>query len=216
MACLLAATFFWLMNALNKRDFSLSLQYPIEFIYDQEAFIPVQPLPKTIKVNVTGNGWSVLQKSWLSFRAQPVPYVVNSPSNTTVINSSALLDEVVESLPGLKINHVIADTFELSFEKKLQKVVHVRVDSAQIDLRDGYVISSFVNVSPSVIMLEGAASEIATYPDTLWVQVPDTKIQNNYDESVSLPLSLKPHVTASHGETYISFEVARYLLEDRQ
>jgi YbbR domain-containing protein len=203
------------MNALNKREFSLSLQYPIEFKYDQEEFIAVQPLPKNIKVNVTGNGWSLLQKSWLSFRAHPVSYTINNPTTTSVLNSSALIDEIVESLPGLKVNHVMADTFELGFEKKRSKVMHIRVDSAAIDLREGYVISSFVNVSPSLIMLEGAASEVATYPDTLWVRVPDTKIQNNYDESISLPLSLKPHVQASHTETFISFEVARYLLEDR-
>jgi hypothetical protein len=216
VVCLLAATFFWLMNILNQREYSMSLQYPVQFIYNTSDYIPVQPLPKTVKVNVTGNGWKLLQKSWLSFKNDPVSYVVKNPLNATIVNSSALLDEIAESMPDLRVNHVVADTFELSFEQKINKVIHVRVDSAAIDLRDGYVISSFVNISPSVIMLEGAASEVKTYPDTIWVKIPDTKIQNNYDESVRLPVPFKPHVEASHTETFVSFEVARLLQEDAE
>ncbi len=213
VVCLLAATFFWLMNTLNKREYSLSLQYPVQFIYNNEDFIPVQPLPKTVKVSVTGNGWKLLQKSWLSFRINPVSYVVKNPLNATIVNSSALVDEIAESLPDVKVNHVVADTFELAFEQRVNKVIHIRVDSADIDLKDGYVISSFLNISPSVIMVEGARSEVTTYPDTIWVKIPETKIQNDYDESLRLPIPFKPHVQASHHETFISFEVARLLRE---
>jgi hypothetical protein len=216
VVCLLAATFFWLMNILNKREYSMSLQYPVQFIYNSNDYIPVQPLPQTVKVNVTGNGWKLLQKSWLSFNSSPVPYVVKNPLSATIVNSSALLDEIAESMPDLRVNHVVADTFELAFEQKVSKVIHVRVDSATIDLRNGYVISSFVNISPSIIMVEGAVSEVKTYPDTIWVKIPDTKIQNNYDESVRLPLAFNQHVETSHSETFVSFEVARLLLEDEK
>lgn len=194
----------------------MSLQYPVQFIYNTDDFIPVEPLPQTVKVNVTGNGWKLLQKSWLSFRANPIPYVVKNPLNATIVNSSALIDEIAETIPDLRVNHVVADTFELSFEQKVNKVVRIRVDSSQIDLREGYVISSFVNISPSVMMVEGAISEVRDYPDTIWVKIPDTKIQNNYDESVQLPLPFKPHVETSHVETFISFEVARLLRESSE
>jgi hypothetical protein len=209
--CILAASFFWLMNVLNKDNYSIKLNYPLDIEYDNSAFVPMQPLPKRISVNVSGDGWTLLQKSWLNFNANPVVYKVNNPNEASFINSTTLTDQITELFPNLHVNYVIADTFELNFERKIRKIIPIRVDSAAINIRDGYVISSIINVSPSLISVDGPISLIRSYPDTIRVTVPTPKIQNNFDESLPIPLPVSPLVEVSHRDVYISFEVAQYL-----
>ncbi|MEO6282785.1 MAG: hypothetical protein ABIN80_03070 [Dyadobacter sp.] len=209
--CILAASFFWLMNVLNKDNYSIKLNYPLEIEYDNSAFVPMQPLPKRISVNVSGDGWTLLQKSWLNFNANPVVYKVLNPNEASFINSTTLTDQITELFPNLHVNYVIADTFELNFESKIRKIIPIRVDSASINIRDGYVISSIINVSPSLISVDGPVSLIRTYPDTIRISIPVPKIQNNFDESLPIPLPVSPLVEVSHRDVYVSFEVAQYL-----
>ena len=211
LVCLLAATFFWLMNVLNQDNYSIRLSYPLEVQYDNSSFVPLQPLPKRVSVNVSGNGWNLLRKSWLNFNALPVTYKVNNPNKSSYINSTTLTDQITELFPDLHVNYVVSDTFELSFERKIRRIIPIRVDSARINMGEGYVISSIINVSPSLISVDGPLSIIKAYPDTIRIQVPTPKIQNNFDESLPIPLPVSPLVQVSHRNVYISFEVAQYL-----
>lgn len=211
LGCLLAATFFWLMNALNKDDYSIKLSYPLTVEYDAAAFVPMEPLPKRISVNVTGDGWNLLRKSWLNFTAAPVVYKVSNPTKVSFINSTSLTDQITERFPDVKVNYVISDTFELSFERRISKIIPIRIDSIGINMREGYTISSIINVSPSLISVEGPVSLIRHYPDTIRVGVSTKKIQNNYDESLPIPLPVSPLVEVSHRDVYVSFEVAQIL-----
>ena len=207
----MAATFFWLMNVLNKDDYSIRLSYPLTVEYDAASFVPMQPLPKRISVNVTGDGWNLLRKSWLNFNALPVVYKVLNPTKASFINSTSLTDQITELFPDVKVNYVVSDTFELSFERKIRKIIPIRIDSAGINMRQGYVISSIINVSPSLISVDGPISLIRNYPDTIRLGIPTKKIQNNYDESLPIPLAASPLVEVSHRDVYVSFEVAQVL-----
>lgn len=211
LVCLLAATFFWLMNVLNKDNYSIKLSYPLEVQYDNAAFVPLQPLPKRVSVNVSGNGWNLLRKSWLNFNALPVIYRVNNPNKSSYINSTTLTDQITELFPDLHVNYVVSDTFELSFERKIRRIIPIRVDSLGINMQEGYVISSIINVSPSLISIDGPVSLVRAYPDTIRIRIPTPKIQNNFDESLSIPLAASPLVEVSHRDVYVSFEVAQYL-----
>jgi len=44
--CVAAATTFWILNALNKEDYTTIVDYPIEFEFDQEQFMAVSPFLK--------------------------------------------------------------------------------------------------------------------------------------------------------------------------
>ncbi|WP_229254636.1 YbbR-like domain-containing protein [Dyadobacter linearis] len=211
IGCLLAASFFWLMNVLNTENYSIKLNYPLEIEYDNSSYVPMQPLPRRISVNVSGDGWSLLQKSWLNFNANPVVYKVLNPNEASFINSTTLTDQVTELFPNLHVNYVVADTFELSFEPKIRKIIPIRIDSVGIDIKPGYVISSVINVSPSLISIDGPVSLVKTYPDTIRISVPTPKIQGNYDESLPIPLPVSPLVDVSHRDVFVSFEVAQFL-----
>lgn len=211
LGCLLAATFFWLMNVLNKDNYSIKLNYPLAVEYDQDAYVPMQPLPKQVSVNVSGNGWNLLRKSWLNFNAAPVVYRVNNPTRSSYINSTTLTDQITSLFPDLHVNYVVSDTFELSFERKIRRIIPIRVDSAAIDIPHGYVITSIINVSPSLVSVEGPVSFMKSYPDTIRIKVTAPKIQTNFDESLPIPLHASPMVKVSHKDVYVSFEVGQYL-----
>jgi hypothetical protein len=211
VGCVLAASFFWLMTALNKDNYSLRLEYPIHFNYNESQFVPVTPLPDRVAVNVSGVGWNLLRKLWFSFAERPVEYTITNPLNTDVINSTSLAAQIDEHLPGLRVNYVVADTFQIDFEKRISRIIPLRVDSIDIDLRPGFVISSLINLSPSLISIEGPVSQVQEYPDTILVQLPTRKIQNNYDETLPLNLPYYPSVDVSHKTVFVSFEVARIL-----
>jgi hypothetical protein len=211
LGCFLAASFFWLMNSLNKDNYSVKLSYPLNIEYDNGAFVPVQPLPKRISVNVSGDGWNLLQRSWLNFNAIPVVYKVLNPTKASFINSTALTDQITELFPDLRVNYVVADTFELSFERKIRKIIPIRIDSLHINMQTGYVISSIINVSPSLISVDGPVSLVQSYPDTLKIAIPTPRIQNNYDETLQIPIPLSPLIEVSHRDVSVSFEVAQFL-----
>jgi hypothetical protein len=78
-------------------------------------------------------------------------------------------------------------------------------------MQEGYVISSIINVSPSLISVDGPVSMVKAFPDTIRIKVTTPKIQNNFDESLPIPLPVSPLVEVSHRDVYVSFEVAQYL-----
>ncbi len=214
LVCFLAATFLWLMTALNKDSYSLKLDYPIHFDYDESEYIPIEPLPKSVSVNVSGNGWNLLRKSWLRFAQRPLEYRVGNPLKANFINTASLKSKLIEHFPDVQVNYVIADTLELYFERKITRIIPIRVDSMGIDIRSGYVISSLINLSPSLISVEGPTSMLRAYPDTIVVRIPMRKIQNNFDETLSLDIPKVRTIEVSHSDVSVSFEVARILRGD--
>ena len=60
--CIFTATVFWFFNALNK-DYTTTISFPLAFDYDRDRFIPVEPLPRDVRINVTGIGWNLFRRS---------------------------------------------------------------------------------------------------------------------------------------------------------
>jgi hypothetical protein len=109
--CLMAATTFWFLNALNK-DYSTRLSYPIEFDYDDSTYISISTLPKKVRLNVSGYGWNLLKKS-LQVNANPLNYRVANPLQARYITGSNLLQPITEQLRDIRVNYVVEDTIFL-------------------------------------------------------------------------------------------------------
>lgn len=209
--CVITATFFWLMNALNQKDYSMRVNYPIRFVYDEASYIPVNSLPEEVAVNISGDGWSLLKKSWMLIKAEPIEYRITHPLRRASVNSTALTDRIIQHFPDVHVNYVVADTFDLAFERKATKVIQIRVDSAAIDLEPGYVISSIVNVTPSLITVDGPKSLVDDYPGTIVIRIPRKKVRVNFEEFLPISIRHVRGVNVSHKEAYVSFEVDQLL-----
>jgi YbbR domain-containing protein len=208
--CLLAAIIFWIMNALNKEGYSEKISFPLQFSYNDSLYIPTQPLPQKISVNVSGSGWSLLRKA-LAFDITPIKYTISKPLKTKLLNTGSLTDSLSEYIKDVKINYVVADRFELEFDRKISREFRVKIDSSNISLKDRYVITSLINVDPRMITLTGPESVLDEMGNTILVKVPTRRLQENYDDEVVLPLPKNALIKANKDRVTVSFEVAELL-----
>lgn len=211
LVCLLAAGLFWVMNALNRDGYSLNVNYPVKFQYNDSLFIPTTVLPRTVRVNVSGDGWGLLRLSWLPFRTNPVQYPVNNPMQAAIINTSAMTAALADQVKSLKVNYVVADTLEMGFDRRMTKSIRLIPDSTHINLLPRFVVSSFINMTPSTLVVEGPARLLRGFADTLVVRIPGRRIADNYDEELPLNAYKHPLVKRSHEKVFVSFEVAELL-----
>lgn len=208
--CFLAAAVFWLLNALNKSGYTTIINYPIEIIYDDSRYIPVSPLPKTIRVSLSSTGWNLLKNNF-SFNDSPLFYEIQNPMSERQLSTKVLLEKLSAKLKDSKINDVVADTLVLNFERLYKKKVVLKADSLNVDLEKNYVISSLINVTPTEVVLEGPASELKEYPGVLYLKIPAKNLAVNFDDKVTIPLPKMPHVKTTAERATISFEVAELL-----
>jgi hypothetical protein len=208
--CLLAAILFWVMNALNKEGYSQKISFPLRFSYNDSLYIPTQPLPEKILVNVSGNGWSLLRKAF-AFDVRPINYSVAKPLKTKLLNTGSLTDSLSEYIKGVTINYVVADRFELEFDRKISKQFTIKADSSNISLKNRYVITSLINVSPRTITLEGPQSVLDEMGNTILVKVPTQRLQENFDEEIKLSFTKNSLIKSNKDRVTISFEVAELL-----
>jgi YbbR domain-containing protein len=207
---LLAAIIFWIMNALNKDGYSQRMSFPLQFSYNDSLYIPTQPLPEKISVNVSGNGWSLLRKAF-ALDITPVKYSVEKPLKTKYLNTGSLADSLSEYIKDVKINYVVADRFDLEFDRKVSKQFTVRVDSASIPLKERYVISSLINVNPRIVTLEGPESVLQGMGSVIYVKIPGKRLQDNFDDEIKLPISQNSLIKPSKDRVAVSFEVSELL-----
>lgn len=205
------ATVFWVMNALNRDSYSLNVQFPLRFVYNDTLFVPTTPLPRTITVNVSGDGWGLLGHSWLPFRTEPISYEVKNPLQASVISAASLAASLSEQIKNLRVNYVVADTMALGFERRLIKTIHLIADSTHIDLAPRMVVSSVINLTPSTIQVEGPERIIRGFSDSLVVRIPGKRISLDYDEELAINNYRHPLVRSSANRVAVSFEVAELL-----
>jgi hypothetical protein len=208
--CLLAAIIFWIMNALNKDGYSYRIPFPLQISYNDSLYIPTQPLPEKISVNVSGNGWNLLRKAF-ALDIKPIKYSVSKPLKTKFLNTGSLTDSISEYIKNVKVNYIVADRFELEFDRKISKQFTVKVDSTNISLKDRYVITSLININPRTITLVGPESVLEEMGSSILVKVPSKRLQENYDEEVKLSLPKNSIIKASKDRVAVSFEVAELL-----
>ncbi len=207
---LLAAIIFWIMNALNKDGYSQKMSFPLKFSYNDSLYIPTQPLPEKISVNVSGNGWNLLRKAF-ALDITPVKYSVEKPLKTKYLNTGSLTDSLSEYIKDVKVNYVVADRFDLEFDRKVSKQFTVKVDSVSIPLKEHYVISSLINVNPRTVTLEGPESVLEGMGSTIYVKIPGKRLQDNFDDEIKLPISQNPLIKPSKDRVAVSFEVSELL-----
>lgn len=211
LLCLGAAALFWFLNALNKTGYSRNVEYPIRFVYDRNQYVPTAPLPRTVQVNVSGDGWGLLGQSWLPLRTEPVDYIVKDPLRASVINTGSLTAALAEHIKQLHVNYVVADTLDLAFDRRLTKTVRLVPDSLHFDLAPGYAVSSVINLTPRIVTIEGPAKLVRGLPDSVLIRVPRKRIAVNYDEDVPLNPFRHPLLRASADHVTVSFEVDELL-----
>lgn len=209
--CLMAATTFWFLNALNK-DYSTRLAYPIKFEYDDSVYVSVIPLPERVRLNVSGYGWNLFKKS-LKLNLAPLTYRISSPLQARYITGTNLLPFITEQIRDIRINYIVEDTIFFDFDRITTKKVALQVDSAAISLAEGYRLSSPVSLTPGYINFKGPSSLLKALPDSIFMKIPIKGIDENMDEDLPVNYVQSSLIEPDYDKVRVRFDVALFRKE---
>lgn len=208
---LIGATTFWFFNALNK-SYDTSIDYPIEFVFNRDSNIVMQPLPAEIRINVSSGGWNLLRKTFW-FNVPPIEIPLENPTATRYIDRGQLFPIVVNQMSELKINHIVNDSLFLFIEPRKSKKVALKIDSINIPIKPNYRITSNISIDPDSILLTGPASFIDSLKDdySLMLNRQDIDVPINQNILVNLPSKL---IDSEPKEINVSFDLEEFFEEE--
>ncbi|MER2997350.1 hypothetical protein [Pontibacter populi] len=214
LLCFVAASTFWMLNALNK-SYSTQTTYPIKFIYNEQQLVPVKPLPEEVLVNVTAKGWKLLRKT-LRLEVQPAEiYIRNLPRNNYLLGS-ALRPALVNAMDGLQLNFVVTDTLSFNFDSKVTRTVPLQVDPKQKLATDGFEVSGPVKLSPDSITFVGPSTIVNKIPSPYLVRLPNTNLRESAKVEVPVNFTNQELVKANIEETEATITIKNLVQEERQ
>jgi hypothetical protein len=214
LLCFVAASTFWMLNALNK-SYSTQTTYPVRFIYNEKQLVPLKPLPEEVLVNVTAKGWKLLRKA-LRLEVQPAEiYIRNIPRNNYLLGS-ALRPALVNAMDGLQLNFVVTDTLSFNFDSKTSRTVPLQLDLKQKLTADGFEVAGPVKLSPDSVTFVGPSSIVNKISSPFLVRLPSTNLKAS--AKVEAPVTYKNQelVKANIEETIATINIKNLVQEERQ
>jgi len=206
---ILAAATFWFFNALNK-NYSTRLNYPLEFVFNQDSAIAIEPLPKKVYLDVNGGGWNLLRKTfWLN--TSPVRIELKDPTELKYHTQSSLVPILSGQLGGLKLNYVVTDSIFINIDEKVTRKMKVAVDSFRIPLENDYRLVSKIKLSPDSVLLTGPKSLLNSFGTIAWGKFNQNKIDADFDADISIELPDNGLITPNIGRINVQFEVDKYI-----
>lgn len=207
--CILAATIFWFLNSLND-NYTANVNFPLRFEYNAESYIPVDPLPDHLTINVSGMGWDLFRRS-AGLRVSPLVIPLERPATVRKIVGSTLPALFSDQLEGLEINFVVNDTVYVHIEPRDRKWVRLRIDSIEQFLRPGYGVTSAIDVHPDSVMADGPLSMISELRPSLPLELDHANIDDDYDEDVELHVPHAALITFAPASVNVTFSVEEFV-----
>ncbi len=207
--CFFAAAIFWLFNSLNK-NYSTNLQFAVRFTFDEARFIPASPLPASVSMNVSGNGWDLLRRT-LGFNLPQMVIPLEKPTEVKKIVGSTLPALLAGQLGSLQINHVVTDTLYVAIDSKAKRKVKVVVAGEQFSFVEGFDRSSPIVILPDSIELEGAKGKLNKVPDSVVLEIALNRINRDVKEKVEVSFSGGEELDKIPTVVTLMFEVAEWV-----
>ena len=204
----MGAATFWLFRALNKSHSAL-ISYPIEFVFNIDSTVVMNPLPTTIKIDVSSGGWNLFRRT-LIFSIDPIKVELDNPSEVNFLTQSFLSPIVEDQLKGLTINYIVTDTLFLSIERKITKRMRLKVDSLSLPLEEDHQLISNITIQPDHVVLIGPESIINSFETNFYITLDENNIDEDFDGRVEVPIVFEDLIQSDPGEVNVSFEVDKF------
>lgn len=204
----IGATTFWFFNALNK-NYEARISYPVEFLFDRDSVVVMQPLASTVDIDVSSGGWNLLRKTFW-FNVTPIQISLDNPTEIGFYTRNSLLPIVSDQLSELKINYLATDTVYIDIEAKKQKRVVLKVDSMAVDLAENHRITSPISISPDTVLLVGPKSFIDTIGATYQLDIVTRGISNDFKRDVTVNLPEGDLAQSKPEKVRVAFEVEKF------
>ena len=209
LGCFIAASTFWLLNALNQ-EHTTRITYPVQFVYNERELMPLHPLPTQVTLNVSGKGWNLLRRQLgIGEDSQPALLPVQNLPEATFLTGSTLAPALRKVMRRLNLNYVVTDTINFRFDRRVQRQIKLQADSATLHLASGVRLASPIQIVPEKITLTGPAFLLDTLPETMPLRMPRQTVGNDFNETVALPFLQNPLIQSDTKHASVSFEVER-------
>lgn len=200
-ACFLAASTFWLLNALNK-TYTTRIAYPLAWRYDATRYIPLQPLPTEVAVNVTGRGWKLLRKQ-LMLDVKPAEItLLRNLSATRYVAGGAVRQALQSAMEGLQYNYLITDTLWVAFDRRMSREIPLTLSPAT----DGSALPYAADFKPASIVFEGPARQVEALANPYPVHLPQAPASST-NGTLRVPIGGPELVTTSVPEVRVRLRV---------
>lgn len=210
--CVLAATTFWVLNALNKDNYNTVVDQPIEFYYDRDAYMAVEELPTKIRIEINGNGWDLLRK-YFKFNVVPFPIELSDPSAQDFLLTSSFRRELAEQTAPTQLSAILEDTLKLSIDKIVEERILVELDTSRSPLAQQFRFASEIRLNPDSVTVVGPTSIIEKMEGKIKLNIGEEQLKSNFSKSIPLAVSeeYQDFITLKEKTVQVEFEVVEYL-----
>lgn len=210
--CVAAATTFWILNALNKEDYTTIVDYPIEFEFDQEQFMAVKPLPSSIEIEINGNGWDLLQK-YFQVNVQPFVVELDRPAANDFLLTADMRRRLSEFISPTQLLNLGTDSLKFQIEPVRTIKLTPILDSTSFSLGKNIRLLSNPVFEPNAITLKGPSSILNLYEGKFPIPLDENRINQNISKNIPLKVSeeLAEFVTLETEEITVELEVVAFL-----
>lgn len=209
LICIVISTTFWFFNALNQENYSLQIEYPIEWNFDQEQLIAVGELPNNIALEVNGGGWDLMARSF-GFNMSPLTIDLANANGSNYILTADLRADLSRNLDPVGINYLITDSLLFNVQPRIKRQLKLTFDDAELQFDSDYRLSGNYVLQPDSIEVVGPEEMINALPDSLVVIHPRNGIDRDFEEDISLP-ELPDQVISMQEKVTLSFDVIRLI-----
>lgn len=210
--CFIAAATFWVLNALNKDNYTTVVDFPIEIIFDNTEFQAVENLPDRIKLEINGNGWDLLRK-YFKVNESPFLIEINNPATKDYLLTSEIRRGLAESLSPSTLASILTDTVKFRIDKVVTRKIKIQADTTSGTLAKNFRLTSPIEIDPTVVNIKGPTSILQKLDGILKVDLKEDKINKNFNKIITLDLpdSLKEYLELEEESVHIRFEVIQML-----
>lgn len=200
VVALILALALWMMVNLS-RDYTLSLEFPIQLGSVPSEMALVEDIPNTATASVTGEGWKLIN-------LYNNPPTINIDVNDARVNLFDQVQQQMNALPDVSIQKVQPQILTVKLDNRISRKVPVR-SNVDVSFRDQYDFISLPEITPDSITINGAATIIESI--TQWAT--DSVQIRNVNTDISQVISLESSgnlISLSEDEVQYNANVAQY------
>ena len=210
--CIAAATTFWILNALNKDNYTTIVDYPITWEFNKEKYTAVQQLPESVPIQISGNGWDLLRKY---FKLNEPPFTINlaEPSSKNFILTSDLKRPLGNFITPTTLIGMLKDSLQFQIDQIETRKLNPVLDTTSFNLAKNVEIEGAVVFEPDQITLTGPSSLLDSFGGKFPVELNKNRIVENFSEAVPIKIQkdLQNVLKLQDESIAVSFSVVQFL-----